>query len=187
LRKRTKAITKKLFELGLIRELSRKNMINKYLRSLGERHCWECNTTQSIEDFYLDKKRMGKRCKKCMILKSKLRHDVLNKDNYKNLLFKRLNDSRFRAKTIKKDFNLTFEYLLDLYDSQKGLCFYTQKPLIGKINDKMSISIDRIDSLKGYTVDNVVLCGKIINSMKSDMPIDDFFEIIKSINDNRGK
>ena len=60
----------------------------------------------------------------------------------------------------------------------------------GQIND-YNLSIDRIDSNKGYTIDNIQLVGAIINIMKNDMLEKDFFFVstiaINSILDFRDK
>jgi 5-methylcytosine-specific restriction endonuclease McrA len=41
--------------------------------------------------------------------------------------------------------------------------------------------IDRIDSSKGYEIDNVVPCCKNCNTMKWDLDVDDFYKHIKKI------
>ena len=44
-----------------------------------------------------------------------------------------------------------------------------------------TLSIDRLDSSKGYTKDNVVLVTAIVNSMKNDLSENEFIKIIKKI------
>lgn len=41
--------------------------------------------------------------------------------------------------------------------------------------------VDRVDSSKGYTIDNVVPCCDICNRMKLDKDITEFFDTIKRI------
>lgn len=46
--------------------------------------------------------------------------------------------------------------------------------------------IDRVDSLRGYTVDNSVTCCWICNNAKTDMTLEEFFAWIKDlINHNK--
>lgn len=45
-------------------------------------------------------------------------------------------------------------------------------------------SIDRIDSSKGYTEDNIVITTGIVNTMKLDMSINEFKEQIKLLYNN---
>jgi hypothetical protein len=44
---------------------------------------------------------------------------------------------------------------------------------------KYIMSVDRVDSNKGYVKDNIVLCCSIINSMKNTLSTEEFFSIIK--------
>lgn len=48
-------------------------------------------------------------------------------------------------------------------------------------------SLDRIDSLKGYTIDNVQWIHKHINYMKIDLTEQEFFHFIKQIYEYRLK
>ena len=45
-------------------------------------------------------------------------------------------------------------------------------------------SVDRIDSSKGYTEDNIVVTTGIVNTMKLDMSIKEFKEQIKLLYNN---
>lgn len=73
--------------------------------------------------------------------------------------------------------NITPDFLDQLYEKQKGREFYTKLPF----TDPTKISIDRIDSSKSYTTDNVVLTTININTMKSDLPVSEFINICKQI------
>lgn len=48
-----------------------------------------------------------------------------------------------------------------------------------------SLSIDRIDTEKGYTRDNIVLVSSIVNSMKNDLSEIEFFKVVDKIYHNR--
>lgn len=68
-------------------------------------------------------------------------------------------------------FDVTIEQLWDLYVQQKGCCVLTGMWL--RFNTKTAdtdgnISIDRIDSSKHYTLDNIQWINKTINFMKSN-------------------
>lgn len=75
-----------------------------------------------------------------------------------------------------KDFNLTAEYLKDVWDNQQGKCPYTGISLIlptFKHNKDIPIasraSLDRIDSTKGYIIGNVQFISTPINYLKNTM------------------
>ena len=49
------------------------------------------------------------------------------------------------------------------------------------IINKFNISVDRIDSNKDYSKDNIQLVGAIINRIKSDLSNDEFTEICNMV------
>lgn len=64
------------------------------------------------------------------------------------------------------DFDLDADFLIDLFNKQKGLCAYSNIPLqFGKSTDSdWIVSLERIDVTKGYTKDNVCLICLEFNS-----------------------
>jgi len=55
--------------------------------------------------------------------------------------------------------DITFEFLIKLFNKQKGLCYYSGIPLqFGSFKNKSWVTfLERKDPLKGYTQDNVCL------------------------------
>lgn len=73
-----------------------------------------------------------------------------------------------RAKDSGKSFNLTFDYLLKLYNLQKGRCKLSNITMnVGKLGCPENLSIDRINSSVGYIQGNVQLVCVGINYMKN--------------------
>ena len=75
---------------------------------------------------------------------------------------------------------------MELYYKQEGKCALSGEILIkialeDKGINKYNVSIDRINSSKGYTKDNIQLVGAIINIMKNDIDEKDFMLFISSI------
>ena len=87
-----------------------------------------------------------------------------------------------QAKTTKKEYTITFESVKNLLRSQDGRCAYSGVKLEFTFNSKYKISIDRIDSAKGYIDGNIQLLGWIVNQAKSNLSENQFFEMVKSIN-----
>ncbi len=76
---------------------------------------------------------------------------------------------KHRSEAKKYDFDLDYKFLENLYNQQKGCCYYTGIPMKLKGNkDFDMISLDRIDSSLGYTKDNVVFCLNCVNFLKSN-------------------
>lgn len=71
-----------------------------------------------------------------------------------------------RAKKKGISFNLTLPFLLALWEKQKGKCAYSGVPLEYQDNRPHTVSLDRIDSSKEYTEDNVQFVCTIVNYLK---------------------
>lgn len=73
-------------------------------------------------------------------------------------------------------FDLTLEYLWELYENQHGCCALTGLPLVlvpeiknSNVNwDIITASVDRIDSSLGYTIGNVWWVHKEVNRLKNN-------------------
>lgn len=93
-----------------------------------------------------------------------------------------------KRKRICKKFEITVEFLWDLFLKQDRKCAITNIPInfntnFGKFSDG-SASLDRIDSNKGYTIDNVQWVHKIINMMKNKLSMNEFTEWCKLVAKN---
>lgn len=99
----------------------------------------------------------------------------------------RNNDLRSHLKRLlvyKKRKNLSLDFLLGLYEKQKGLCALsgikmTWDILSGKV--PTNVSIDRISSYEGYSTDNVQLVCTIVNLMKHNLGQLEFIELCQKI------
>ena len=78
---------------------------------------------------------------------------------------------RHQAKSKGKSFNITFEQFLLFFEKS---CYYC--------GDKVeSAGLDRIDSSKGYSIENVVRACRKCNVAKGQMSIKEFLEHCKKI------
>lgn len=86
-----------------------------------------------------------------------------------------------RAKRDGLEFSLTTDFLHSLWQKQKGKCALTSVDM-GFIGQKwLSPSIDRIDSTKGYTEDNVQWVCWRANDAKSNMKNEDFITMCLAV------
>ena len=81
------------------------------------------------------------------------------------------------------EFNITIEYVADLYKKQEGRCAISGMDIDiqGTPWKGQTGSLDRIDSSKGYVEGNVQWVHKIVNEMKWDLEEEEFFSIVKLI------
>ncbi len=82
------------------------------------------------------------------------------------------------------DVQIDYDYLWGLYEQQAGLCALSGLQMVHKFNDLCSISIDRIDSDKGYVPGNVQLVCKWVNLAKQKHSNEDFVELLGSLRPN---
>ena len=151
------------------------------LKLSGERKCPRCNKTKKLENEWYNNNLS--RCIECEKELGKIKHkenqkrEILSLDSFIN---KKIKESK-RRKNIESTLNT--EEVIEMFNKQNGRCYYTNYPLEISHRNKTpySLSIDRIDSTKGYTIDNIVLCCSIVNRMKMDDDIDHFIQLCKDI------
>ena len=85
--------------------------------------------------------------------------------------------------------NITLEDLLDIWNKQKGKCIYSKVELQpskykSSNNQIYTLSIDRIDSSKGYIKDNTQFISIAMNHMKNNMTHEQTLELIEILKNN---
>jgi hypothetical protein len=150
---------------------------------ITEKTCSTCGAEKSIDQFWKsgiknDIQEYKSECNECAKLSDRKQY---RKNTFRTLF----NNTKKRASKLDRAFTITKDDLVMQYVTQQGLCYYTNLPMDldskGNKNKRNIISIDRIDSTKGYTPDNIVLCRFIVNQMKSVLSIEDFkYEILES-------
>ena len=169
---------------------------------MTDKTCRVCGVTKPLFDFHKDKcKKDGHRsaCKPCAtdishkyynanVDRIKVKVSVYNKsyvprrDRYIESRLKYLVTKARNRKN--KEFNITLSDLLDLWDEQQGLCAYTKLPLQFEANKFDLVSLDRIDSSKGYVVGNIQLVCAAVNLMKMAMTEAQFISLCHLVSQN---
>ncbi len=109
----------------------------------------------------------------CGCLKVYTNHSLLlPKDEL--LMRRKLGTYKHSAKERKHEWSLSDEYARSLLTSP---CFYCDK--------NMSLGIDRIDNVVGYTVTNSRPCCKICNYAKNTMTEEEFFAWVERVYEKR--
>lgn len=102
--------------------------------------------------------------------------------------------TRSRAKKRGMEHDLTYEWVETKLREQKGLCARTGIPLKASRPDigglrrthKDTASLDRVDSNKGYTQDNVEIVSYFYNSAKNKFTGEELEEMCKQILEKAG-
>lgn len=165
------------------------------------KQCPKCSETKPLSQFNKDKtKRLGvsSYCKLCASEYSssyytangerirtritKYTHSHVRYE-YKSVL-SRLKNLVAKAKGRRWKVEITYEYLVALWESQNGLCTYSGLPLTYEANQSNTVSLDRIDSKLGYIEGNVQLVCAMVNRMKQEFAEADFLSMCRTITEN---
>lgn len=148
--------------------------------------CRKCKEEKPIFEYHKDKtKKYGVTtiCKPCARIetrkyyKANTQHILEHQRRYSKFYIPKHTkdiDSRLKELCTKakgrtnKEFNLVPQNLIDLWAKQDGKCAYTGLPLVPTANQFNTVSLDRVDSSKGYIVGNIQLLCTAINRMKLD-------------------
>jgi hypothetical protein len=85
------------------------------------------------------------------------------------------------AKNRKIHFQLTIEEAWQLYLKQNKTCALSGRPIYFMACNNNTASIDRIDSSKGYTLDNVQWLHKDLNFAKQSLSNNDFVKMCQEV------
>jgi len=137
--------------------------------------CTSCKKKLNKENFRKIKRKnwvgFYPQCKSCENHKMKSRYK-------KNPIPQMLSNAKIRAKKKGLDFNLTSEYLKEIFPKDNkcpitGIHFQFGYKNDNKINKNYSPSLDRIVPSKGYVIGNVMVISDLMNRMKQDSTFED--------------
>jgi len=137
---------------------------NIELFDVGKRRCTYCKRVLGIDKFGKHKGRpngIATHCKECCSKRAK--------KNYISHNLKKMTESiQARAKKQGWRCDVTESLLNELLRTQNGRCYYSGYELTFDIGSSNHVSVDRVDSDKGYERSNIVLCCRWANQYKGD-------------------
>lgn len=152
---------------------------------MGGKHCVTCGEFKELFDFTANKSQpsgyMGY-CKSCNNERNKrYRKNGVTLERACKRIYSYLY-RRVRSKGLILNFDA--KYLEDLYHIQKGLCAYTNDKLELNAGYSNTLSVDRIDSGKGYEKSNVVLTTWEVNNCKQALSLEQFKSLCEKVVNN---
>jgi len=161
--------------------LAKERTYEQYAQKSKEgKRCIRCGKWKSIREFRSTRK-ICKVCHSEVVKKGKEDFKAKTGHAYSTwargkTLTQYLNDllkqTRCRAARNGQECQLTVEWVMGLYQQQEGKCALSGREMtriVGEGRVLTNISIDRIDSSKGYVSDNVQLVCCIVNWAKNNL------------------
>lgn len=160
--------------------------------------CYKCNKYKPESEFDVNngksnwfrnyRDRRCKQCKKEQHLKRRLANR--GKKDLNRILLERWHGVIDRSRRKGWESDITIDYLRELWCKQNGMCAISGLPMTyifdsGRI--PTNVSVDRIDSSKRYTKDNIQLVCMAINQMKSDLDDLAFYKFCEAVIKNAAK
>jgi len=151
--------------------------------------CASCGRADRKVGFRRFVKRNAEDCG-CLVLRQKKIGRLSHSDDVMHAYKQVFKSFSKTAKKRKLDMALTFEQWHSLVIQS---CFYTDIPprkivvtlsrgnTMARSVEIAASSLDRIDSVLGYTLENVVPCNLTLNVMKRDIPLELFVKICKMV------
>ncbi len=163
-----------------------KLLVLEYAGSASNRSYWKCQCDcgkEKIVSYTSFAKRIKKiACDECSILQGSEHPSWRGFGEISKELFSRIERE---AENRGLEFNVSIEYLWELFLKQERKCALTGINISfnGKSKDihSKTVSLDRIDSTKGYAVGNVQWVHKTINHIKSNVGNDYFINLCKLV------
>jgi hypothetical protein len=144
--------------------------------------CPSCGELQSYlrRNYAIESYKLQKVCKKCSNRKTENCH----RGFVGHIRVSWFNKFKTQAELRNHTFAITIEDVLKLYTMQQHKCSLSGMPIgWASVGNDHSASIDRIDSTKGYTVNNIQLVHKDINMMKQQFSNDYFILMCMAVAD----
>lgn len=154
---------------------------HKTANGVEHKWCSSCSKWVPIADFNISRENwdgMNGHCRLCSSVRHRQR---ASRSLERNPLLYIFNGIKKSSRQRRISFAITFDEIKRRFDFQEQRCFYTGMPMTFTPNDPNKVSIDRLDSSKGYEPNNIVLCSKRINAMKNDMSVEEFLGVVSAI------
>lgn len=131
--------------------------------------CTMCGVVKPFSEFFLHPSHKNGRhsgCKQCQLQAKKRRYQERATIPLRERFLAWRRNAKGRA--------IPFEITVGDLEEMPMVCHYTGRQLILDKNKYDTVSLDRLDSSKGYTKDNVVFCCEFINRMKMELTYNQF-------------
>lgn len=189
-------------KIGLIKKIKKRdytNLIQGYLKVVKYSHsddkntywecyCNNCGSTTIKQGSIFSKQTTRNKQISCGCLKNPDGKNAYWWDGYEEISKDFYNSIVKTSKIKNLDFDIDIKFLWELFIKQDRKCAISGRDLVFAKKYKNRVfqtaSVDRIDSSKGYTKDNVQWVHKEINFLKSNRKVDELVSMCKEISNH---
>lgn len=145
--------------------------------------CFKCKKSKSYDLFFKHNQTSDGHhswCKECCKEgnnKSRVKQNLTIEGRAKVFL----QNAKKSAQKRNQEFSLVIEDIVKCWEDQLGICAYSGRKMLLAAGNLETVSIERIDSTKGYIPENTILVCQAINRMKSDFLYEDFYNLCKDV------
>lgn len=164
----------------------------KYVKSINKLRHWLCKCDCGGEKIVSSKCLLRNQTRSCGCESHYKNKAHKNWKGYEDIPLDFFSNIKRSAESRNIEFNITIEYLWNLLLRQNKKCALSGIDLsfseTRKNKDKSkTVSVDRIDSSKGYIEGNVQWVHKTINIMKNSLRDEEFIEFCKKVTEYNKK
>jgi hypothetical protein len=145
---------------------------------ITEKLCTACEAWKEPHNFNRNVRswdQLASRCRECAAQDNKDRWEKYGKTKTLRSIHKRYAADAGRRSI---SWELTLKEMEDQYAKQNGRCYYSGVLLTALSGDPNCVSLDRVNSAKGYSKKNIVFCTQTVNMMKRDLSVRDFKRLV---------
>lgn len=157
----------------------------RYFKTLT---CWDCKREKPMRYFPYRiqyKYNKEKRCKSCNNINHLKRRQNITKEQFIINILNTTKRSSTKRHILGREeasiHTITYQDIIDMIDSQQCKCKLSGIKMEFSFNNLNKLSIDRIDSEKGYTKDNIQLVTWAVNQAKNNLTNEQFINLVKHI------
>lgn len=155
----------KIEELGF-------TFVNNNLNNLKTKQLFICHCGNKF--YVMPDSLLRNHTKSCGCLKNLSGVDANRWNGYQEISLSYWHNIKNGAKNRNLEFNITLEYIWELFLKQNRKCTLSNIKLTLGSRKTQTASLDRIDSSKGYIEDNIQWIHKMLNIIKMDLRQEDF-------------
>lgn len=145
--------------------------------------CFKCKTTKPFDCFFKHSATADGHhswCKHCCKEGNNRSREKLNSTiEGRAKVF--LQNAKKSAEKRQQEFLMTVADVVGCWNDQMGICAYSGRKMTLKAGELTTVSIERIDSNKGYVPENTILVCQAINRMKSNFQFEDFYSLCRDV------